>query len=51
MVGVAREFLLQVLLPEDVGWTRYEGEDDELEEGSNVDAVGSLENDGSGMGV
>jgi hypothetical protein len=51
MVGVAGEFLLEVLLPKDVGGTRYEGEDDELEEGSNVDAVRSLDGDDDGSGM
>lgn len=42
MVGIAREFLLEIVLPKDIGWTRYEGENNELEEGSNVDGVRSL---------
>lgn len=42
MVGVSRKFLLEEVLPKDVGRTRYEGEDDEGEKGSNVDAIGSL---------
>lgn len=51
MVGVAGEFLLEVLLPKNVGRTRYEGEDDEVEERPNVDAVRFLEDDDDGSGM